>query len=601
MHKVYNVNIFLPPYTTYVFSIKHAGYPRDNFLLLMFSNKKRRNYVTKKTDSTMKSPTRLFILHISFLVEASNDKHLHTTCLFPFTNKHSMESNTSLASDELSNIQHLTDELFPQSFNLSPLIPLFDDDPRANNYSLSSHEFSSIQSWLNLIIDEANSTVQEHLLSNSKIGNNSHTEKVGDGSHLGDFASNLSLYIGGYAVLIIACIGLFLNTAGIYLLSRNEGYKNILNILRIINLIFDTAYLVFQTIRSVHTHFTSFSTPLSATYYILTNSGERFSYIASVLTFVALAHSQYLVVTNPFQGRRITLFWTIRRRQLLNYLLPTAFIAICFTIPVIFEIDTEIVPSSEGEVLQVIPSDLRLNPYYSVFLICVLNLILLGFVPFSSLLYCAHPILNYLNRRSSFIISKGQVHNNKLQKALVIMTFTFVLTIFVISGFNFLMLILLPFSILLYFTYHTVTSLNYRYFSIGIESKTDSLTINGRQSSRHKALKTVFVQIVVFILLHLLRFFTSIGDFIVLWSKNNTSNYDLQHDIGIPTWLEIITILSNLCMVINASVNYLIYIYLNPKTFFNRAPIVIPHYLRQRPSLRRNTTEEIPLRNVIAT
>ena len=549
----------------------------------------------------MKSPTRLFILHISFLVEASNDKHLHTTCLFPFTNKHSMESNTSLASDELSNIQHLTDELFPQSFNLSPLIPLFDDEPRANNYSLSSQEFSSIQSWLNLIIDEANSTVQEHLLSNSKIGNNSHTEKVGDGSHLGDFASNLSLYIGGYAVLIIACIGLFLNTAGIYLLSRNEGYKNILNILRIINLIFDTAYLVFQTIRSVHTHFTSFSTPLSATYYILTNSGERFSYIASVLTFVALAHSQYLVVTNPFQGRRITLFWTIRRRQLLNYLLPTALISICFTVPIIFEIDTEIVPSSEGEVLQVIPSDLRLNPYYSVFLICVLNLILLGFVPFSSLLYCAHHILNYLNRRSSFIISKGQVHNNKLQKALVIMTFTFVLTIFVISGFNFLMLILLPFSILLYFTYHTVTSLNYRYFSIGIESKTDSLTINGRQSSRHKALKTVFVQIVVFIILHLLRFFTSIGDFIVLWSKNNTSNYDLQHDIGIPTWLEIITILSNLCMVINASVNYLIYIYLNPKTFFNRAPIVIPHYLRQRPSLRRNTTEEIPLRNVIAT
>ena len=565
----------------------------------MFSNEKRRNYVTQKTDSTMKSPTRLYILHISFLVEASNEKHLHTTWLIPLTNKHSMESNTSLSSDELSNIQHLTDELFPQSFNLSPLIPLFDDEPRANNYSLSSQEFSSIQSWLNLIIDEANSTVQEHLLSTSKIGNNSHTEKVGDGSHLGDFASYLGLYIGGYEVLIIACIGLFLNTAGIYLLSRKEGYKNILNILRIINLIFDTGYLVFQTIRSVHTHFTSFSTPLSATYYILTNSGERFSYITSVLTFVALAHSQYLVVTNPFQGRRITLFWTIRRRQLLNYLLPTALIAICFTIPIIFEIDTEIVPSSEGKVLQVIPSDLRLNPYYSVFLICVLNLILLGFLPFSSLLYCAYHILNYLNRRSSLIIPNVQVHNYKLQKTLVVITFTFVITMFVISGFNFLMLILLPFSILVYFTYHTVTYLNYRYFSIGIESKIDSLTINGRQSNRHKTLKTVFIQIVVFILLHLLRFFTSIGDFIVLWSKNDISNYDLQHDRGIPTWLEIVTILSNLCMVINASVNYLIYIYLNPTTFFSRAPVIIPHYLRPRPSLRRNGNEEIPLQNVI--
>ena len=567
----------------------------------MLLNKKRRNHVTQKTDSTMKSPTRLLILHISFLVVASTEKHLHTTWIIPFTNKHSMESNTSIASDDLSDIQHLTDELFPQSFNLSPLIPLFEDEPRANNYSLSSQQFSSIQSWLNLIIDEANSTVQQHILSTSKIGNNSHTEKVGDGSHLGGFASYLSLYIGGYAVLIIACMGLFLNTAGIYLLLRKEGYKNILNVLRIINLIFDTAYLAFQTIRSVHTHFTSFSTPLSATYYILTNSGERFSYIASVLTFVALAHSQYLVVTNPFQGRRITLFWTIRRRQLLNYLLPTALIAICFTIPIIFEIDTEIVPSSEGKVLQVIPSDLRLNPYYSVFLICVLNLILLGLVPFSSLLYCAYHILNYLNRRSSFIISKDQIHHDKHKKALIIMTFTFVLTMFVISGFNFLMLILLPFSILLYFTYHTVTSLNYRFFSIGDESKIDSLTINGRQSNRHKALKTVFVQIVVFILLHLLRFFTSIGDFIVLWRKNNISNYDLQHDRGIPTWLEIVTILSNLCMVINASVNYLIYIYLNPTTFFNRAPVIIPPFLSPRPSLRRNAVVEIPPQNVRAT
>ena len=548
----------------------------------------------------MKSSTILFILHISVLVEASNYTHWHIIWLIPFTRKHSMERNTSLASNELAHIQHLTDELFPQSFNLSPLIPLFDDEPRANNYSLSSEQFSSIQSWLNLIIDEANSTAQ-HLSNSTRMGSNVHTENGGNGSHVEDFASPMSLYIGGYAVLIIATIGLFLNTAGIFFLTRKEGYKNILNVLRIINLIFDTAYLIFQTIRSAHTHFISFSSPLSATYYILTNSGERFSYIASVLTFIALAHSQYLVVTNPFLGRRITLFWTIRRRQLLNYLLPTAFIAISFTIPIIFEIDTEIIDSSEGKVLQVIPSDLRLNSYYSVFLICVLNLILLGLVPFISLTYCAYHILNYLNRRSSFMLYKGPVHNDKLKRLLVVLTFIFVLIMFVISGFNFLMLILLPFAILLYFTFHTVTSLNHRYFSTGIELKIESLTINGRQSNRQKALKTVFIQIVAFIILHFLRFLTSIGDFIILWNKNNVSNYDLQHDRGIPTWLEIVTILSNLCMVINASVNFLIYLYLNPTTFSNRAPLAIPHYLRPRQSLRQNAPEEIALQDLNAT
>ena len=111
----------------------------------------------------------------------------------------------------------------------------------------------------------------------------------------------------------------------------------------------------------------------------------------------------------------------------------------------------------------------------------------------------------------------------------------------------------------------------------------------------------ILIQIVAFIILHFLRFLTSIGDFIILWNKSNVSNYDLQHDRGIPTWLEIVTILSNLCMVINASVNFLIYLYLNPTTPSNRVTLAIPRYLRPRPSLRQNAPEEIALQNLNPT
>ena len=62
--------------------------------------------------------------------------------------------------------------------------------------------------------------------------------------------------------------------------------------------------------------------------------------------------------------------------------------------------------------------------------------------------------------------------------------------------------------------------------------------------------------------------------------KNKISNYDLQQGEGIPEWLQVVATLGNMCMTLNASVNYLIYLYLNSKTKFKFAPISIRHCLR---------------------
>ena len=185
------------------------------------------------------------------------------------------------------------------------------------------------------------------------------------------------------------------------------------NILLIVNLVFDTMYLAFQTARSLNTHFISFTTSPSATYYILANSSERFTYIASVLSLVALAHSRYQVVTDPYKGRRIKLFWSVRRRQLMTYLLPTIFIATSFTIPVIFEIDTAILTSSEEKTVHIIPSEIRSSPYYSICVIGLLNIVVLGIFPFFSLLYFTFYIKKSLNQRFSFVQAKPLKNTRK--------------------------------------------------------------------------------------------------------------------------------------------------------------------------------------------
>ena len=48
-----------------------------------------------------------------------------------------------------------------------------------------------------------------------------------------------------------------------------------------------------------------------------------------------------------------------------------------------------------------------------------------------------------------------------------------------------------------------------------------------------------------------------------LITKDKTSNHDLQDELVIPNWLQIIATLGEICMVVNASVNYVVYHYLN--------------------------------------
>ena len=71
-----------------------------------------------------------------------------------------MDSNTSITSDRWTNIKTLSNQLFSKSFDLTPLDHILNNHSGLHNHSMTSKQFSSIQSWLNAIMEEANATLQ---------------------------------------------------------------------------------------------------------------------------------------------------------------------------------------------------------------------------------------------------------------------------------------------------------------------------------------------------------------------------------------------------------------------------------------------------------
>ena len=156
---------------------------------------------------------------------------------------------------------------------------------------------------------------------------------------------------------------------------------------------------------------------------------------------------------------------------------------------------------------------MRLNPHYSMLFLGSLNLVFLGLFPFLSLLYFSYYIKKSLNQRLVFMDSRP--HNESLQRR---------------------------------------NLMNNKV--IKWKAPDHEGIRNERYCNTNKATKTFFVMVFTFIILHSLRFVTSLGEFIVILGKNKISNDNLKYDGG-PEWLNVLVMIGSICMVINASINFL--------------------------------------------
>ena len=436
-----------------------------------------------------------------------------------------MHFNTTFDMNTVNDIKRLTDIIFQKTRNISSLSFFFTGLRVDENFSILPN--ASLRPFHFGESLQMPDSIEALINKTDKICNDLDAESADHETDRKSLEYVFNLCIGGYATLIVACLGLVFNASGIYHLSRREGYKNILNILRIINLILATAFLGLQINRSLETHFLAFSNPPSATYYILTNSGDRFTYITSELTLIALSHSTYNAIARPFQGRQITLYWSMRKKELVRYMFPIICLSICFTIPIIFEVDTNTIFSCQGETSYVIPSEIRLNIYYSIFLIGVLKLGLLGVFPFFTLFYFAYRIRESFDRRlisnedNYHVHSLQKMHRNNAIKTKIsfCIVFTFMLIIFLICGLN-MLIIIMPFLwILLYFTFRTKNSLDQRFINTLSKAKVDTLTVKGGEVNTTKVSKTILFTIISFLILNSLSLLTHAGELMVLLQK----------------------------------------------------------------------------------
>ena len=386
------------------------------------------------------------------------------------------------------------------------------------------------QPHLNQITNLVNSTITNHL-KNTELHQKNHSSAIDvEDNSLPTF----DLLIDGYAILIVALIGIILNALGIRLLSTKSKRKKMFNMLLSTLLVFDTFFLTFKILTSLQKHFISVSANYLRMCYVFTNSGVRFSLISSILMVVALGHSRYHAVNKPFRQRILLLSWKKRRIEFLRYVIPTLILAIILTLPIIWEINNGSTDIEDMSV-QVMPSKLRLNPYYSIFCNGMLFLGLLWLFPVACLIYFTYKILKTTNKNN--ITRTNQPRNEER-----------------------------------------------------------------RRNQEDKVSKTLVAIIVIFLTLHSLRIVTYIGELFILLKPYKDDSI-LQLGYGVPKWLHVVAPISDLCIVLNASVNILIYKYLNSTTLFNNCPVCIPTCLKNSVALdandsRRNSQYSINIQNM---
>ena len=168
-----------------------------------------------------------------------------------------------------------------------------DEDLESVSQSPSNATLKAIQT---LVIHHVMSTKEQQTSSNAKftlIDNRAFP--------------TLDLVVDGYTILISATIGIILNITGICVLLRKSGLTTLFNLLLSSIVAFDSIYLVFKIFASLQDYILPFSTNYLGWHYLVRKSGERFTFISSVLLLIALGHSRYDAVRNPFKQRILTL------------------------------------------------------------------------------------------------------------------------------------------------------------------------------------------------------------------------------------------------------------------------------------------------------
>ena len=315
--------------------------------------------------------------------------------------------------------------------------------------------------------------------------------------------------VNGYAVLTIAVIGLILNILGIYFLSSGTRRGKILSLMVTSLLAFDAIYLSFQILKTVQLWVKFIPREYFKMYLIFVNSFMRSSLISSIFMLVAIARVRLCAIRKPFQHNNAILSWKDRRNFWLRYTIPIFISSLILTLPLFFEIaDTPLETDEAKDIVK--PTNLRLHPIYSLLYVGVLNLGILGLIPIGYLIHHLYQI---------------QMELKKIRE-------------------------------------QRQTLLNLQSIQVSAsEEFGDRHQPNptNEESIELKTTRGLVAIIIVFIAFHAFRILMTISELCILLDPRK-ENGTLQGGGGVPIWFSISISLNNILMVVNASVNVVIYL-----------------------------------------
>ena len=370
-----------------------------------------------------------------------------------------------------------------------------------------SSEFNRVSSHVDYpkILESNNSNQLAEILKELDARIASRDQNLSQSGNSSELTTDsLSLFheiINGYGVLAISAIGLILNILGIYFLSSGTRRGKILSLMVASLLSFDAIYLSFQILKCVESWTMFIPRKYFKAYLIFIYSVMRSSLISSIFMLVAIARVRLCAIRKPFQYSNAILSWRERRNFWLRYCIPIVISSMVLTSPLLCEIDNTPANSNKAGPL-VTPTSLRLHPIYSLLYIGVLNLGILGLIPIVYLMYLGYQIQMELKQRRRQREILGRYHSNQ-----------------------------------------------------------DS---NIEETSEVNTTRGLIAIILVFVAFHGFRILIAVGELCILLDPNKDDAI-LQGGGGVSIWFDISLSLNNLLLVINASVNVVIYLKPNSK------------------------------------
>ena len=196
--------------------------------------------------------------------------------------------------------------------------------------------------------------------------------------------SILLFMIDGYAVTVLAVIGIVLNIVGIYFLSNGPMCKKLYSLFLSTLFVFDAFLLTFEFVKRMDSYFFEVASAENIQlYHRILNSGIRFSMISSTFMLIAIARVRLNTIREPllYNSRLIS------GKKRLIYWMRNIIAVICLSTAL--ELGPIIITSTMG-----------LTQLSSALYVGVINLGIVGLVPMICLLYLVYQMGVALERKN---------------------------------------------------------------------------------------------------------------------------------------------------------------------------------------------------------